>query len=44
MFYTSEMALTYDDVLIVPNYSEVLPTEVDLKTRFSRGGDPACSA
>jgi IMP dehydrogenase len=36
MFYTQEMALTYDDVLIVPNYSEVLPTEVDLKTRFSR--------
>ncbi len=36
MFYTEDSALTYDDVLIVPNYSEVLPTEVDLKTRFSR--------
>jgi IMP dehydrogenase len=36
MFYTNELALTYDDVLVVPNYSEVLPTEVDLKTRFSR--------
>lgn len=36
MFYTTEMALTYDDVLIVPNYSEVLPTEVELKTKFSR--------
>lgn len=36
MFYTQESALTYDDVLIVPNYSEVLPTEVDLKTKFSR--------
>lgn len=36
MFYTTEPALTYDDVLIVPNYSEVLPTEVDLKTKFSR--------
>jgi IMP dehydrogenase len=36
MFYTTEMALTYDDVLIVPNYSDVLPTEVELKTRFSR--------
>jgi IMP dehydrogenase len=36
MFYTQESALTYDDVLIVPNYSEVLPTEVDLKTRFSK--------
>lgn len=36
MFYTQDSALTYDDVLIVPNYSEVLPTEVDLKTKFSR--------
>lgn len=36
MFYSQDTALTYDDVLIVPNYSEVLPTEVDLKTRFSR--------
>lgn len=36
MFYTEEPALTYDDVLIVPNYSEVLPTEVSLKTNFSR--------
>ena len=36
MFYTPEMALTYDDVLIVPNYSEILPTEVEIKTRFSR--------
>lgn len=36
MFYTEEPALTYDDVLVVPNYSEVLPTDVDLKTKFSR--------
>lgn len=36
MFYTEELALTFDDVLIVPNYSEVLPTEVNLKTKFSR--------
>lgn len=36
MFYTDDSALTYDDVLIVPNYSEVLPTEVELKTKFSR--------
>ena len=28
--------LTFDDVLLVPAYSEVLPKEVDLKTRFSR--------
>lgn len=36
MFYTENSALTYDDVLIVPSYSEVLPTEVCLKTRFSK--------
>jgi IMP dehydrogenase len=36
MFYIPETALTYDDVLIVPNYSEVLPTEVELKTKFSK--------
>jgi IMP dehydrogenase len=36
MFYNQDTALTYDDVLIVPNYSEVLPTEVDLKTKFSK--------
>jgi len=28
--------LTFDDVLLVPSYSEVLPREVDLSTRFSR--------
>lgn len=28
--------LTYDDVLLVPAYSEVLPREVDLTTKFSR--------
>lgn len=28
--------LTYDDVLLVPNYSEILPREVSLKTKFSR--------
>lgn len=32
----SEYALTYDDVLLRPGYSEVLPTEVSLKTKFSR--------
>src|SRR5690606_18437539 len=36
MFYTQDLALTFDDVLIVPNYSEVLPTEVNLKTKLSR--------
>lgn len=28
--------LTYDDVLLVPGYSEVLPREVNIKSRFSR--------
>ncbi len=28
--------LTYDDVLLVPAYSEVLPREVDIRTKFSR--------
>jgi len=28
--------LTYDDVLLVPSYSEILPREVSLKTKFSR--------
>ena len=28
--------LTFDDVLLVPAYSEVLPREVSLKSRFSR--------
>ena len=28
--------LTYDDVLLIPAYSEVLPKEVVLKTKFSR--------
>ena len=27
---------TFDDVLLIPQYSEVLPHEVDLSTRFSR--------
>ncbi len=28
--------LTYDDVLLVPNYSSVLPREVSIKSKFSR--------
>ena len=28
--------LTYDDVLLIPAYSEVLPKSVSLQTRFSR--------
>ena len=29
-------ALTYDDVLLIPAYSEVLPREVDLTSKFTR--------
>ena len=31
-----EEALTFDDVLLVPAYSEILPREVDLGTRLTR--------
>lgn len=34
-----EDGLTFDDVLLVPAYSEVLPTQVDVRGRFSRGID-----
>ena len=30
------LGLTYDDVLLVPNYSEVLPRDVDLSSKFSK--------
>lgn len=39
--------LTFDDVLLVPAYSDVLPNEVDTRTRFSRGIElniPLCSS
>ena len=32
-------ALTFDDVLLLPAYSEVLPSEVCLKTRLTRDID-----
>ena len=31
--------LTYDDVLLIPAYSEILPKAVELKTKFSRNID-----
>ncbi len=31
-----DLALTFDDVLLAPGYSEVLPAEVDLRTRLTR--------
>ena len=30
------LALTFDDVLLKPKYSNVLPKEVDLSTRLSK--------
>lgn len=36
MLRIAQTALTFDDVLLVPGHSEVLPKEVSLKTRFSR--------
>lgn len=32
-----EQALTFDDVLLQPAYSEVLPRQVDLRTQLTRG-------
>ncbi|MDR9405889.1 MAG: IMP dehydrogenase [Spiribacter sp.] len=32
----AQEALTFDDVLLLPDYSEVLPRDVDLSTRVSR--------
>ena len=29
-------ALTFEDVLLVPQYSEVLPKEVDITTKFTK--------
>ena len=36
MAYGPPLALTFDDVLLVPQESDVLPTEVQTRTRFSR--------
>jgi len=39
--------LTFDDVLLVPSYSEVLPNETDTSTKFTRGINlqiPLCSS
>jgi len=33
---TPPLGLTFDDVLLVPGYSDVLPNEVDLSTRLTR--------
>ena len=36
MFYSDEPGLTYDDVLLMPNYSEILPHQAKLQTKFSK--------
>ena len=39
--------LTFDDVLLVPAYSKILPAEADTRTRFSRNislNIPLCSS
>ena len=37
MLRISQEALTFDDVLLIPGYSDVLPKDVSLKTRLTRG-------
>ena len=37
MLRISQEALTFDAVLLIPGYSEVLPKDVSLKTRLTRG-------
>ncbi|MBB1486963.1 IMP dehydrogenase [Oceanospirillum sediminis] len=37
MLRIAQEALTFDDVLLVPGYSDVLPNDVSLKTRITRG-------
>lgn len=37
MLRIAQEALTFDDVLLIPGYSEVLPKDVRLKTRLTRG-------
>ncbi|MBQ4206076.1 MAG: IMP dehydrogenase, partial [Bacteroidales bacterium] len=31
-----EEGLTYDDVLLIPAYSDIIPRDADLRTNFSR--------
>jgi IMP dehydrogenase len=35
--FSSTEALTFDDVLIVPGFSEILPAQTDIKARLTRG-------
>ena len=34
--FTGDLALTFDDLLVVPGYSEILPSRVDVKARLTR--------
>lgn len=34
--FENGMALTFDDVLVVPSYSELLPSQVDIRTRLAK--------
>jgi IMP dehydrogenase len=46
-FNAIKEGLTFDDVLLKPAYSEILPNEVDTRTRFSRNitlNIPLCSS
>ena len=36
MLRLEEQALTFDDVLLVPQYSSVLPQETDLSTKLTK--------
>lgn len=36
MFYKEEPGLTYDDVLLMPQYSEILPSQTELSSRFTK--------
>ena len=35
--------LTYDDVLLIPAYSEILPRDVSIKSKFSKKHFVECS-
>jgi len=32
----TQLGLTFDDILLIPQMSEVMPSEVDIRTRLTR--------
>lgn len=47
MFESNEVALTFDDILLIPQYSEIVPTNISAKSFFARNITltmPICSA